>query len=438
MSASQRAAAANCPYALFDLRFHDEAHWSTRLRGAAEWRVADEGADEDTANFVRLALFYAWHVASTTRYAAQLLLGMSERTAGAFRATMLNCLPTLVASETANLIRALPRLRRVLERTGERRRAPGRDQIAQDSAVRSAAGGRLASALTRPFGLAGRQLRAGPGGFSLRGSYERPRPSTARQGLQKRHQGAQRHRSYRGGGRLLRAPGSERRGQDDGDRHHHLARQQDRRHGRGVRLRPGPPARAGEVLHRHRAAGGQLQHVRDGVHHRREPGGLLRHSAAARQGARGEISEAAAALGPPQFHRARALGRNEAAPHDRARVDARTEAPDPGRADRRRRHRDPQVDVGVPPQDQRRGNDHHPDHALPGGSGEPVPQRRHHRGRAHHRARLHGERAAQAPDGNVRVQFERSRGPLPRSSPPTRRCSPTIIRSRSRSRRARA
>jgi hypothetical protein len=103
MTASQRAAAANCPYALFDLRFHDEAHWSTRLRGAAEWRVADQGADGDTANFVRLALFYAWHVASTTRYAAQLLLGMSERTAGAFRATMLNCLPTLVASETANL-----------------------------------------------------------------------------------------------------------------------------------------------------------------------------------------------------------------------------------------------------------------------------------------------------------------------------------------------
>ena len=53
MTASQRAAAANCPYALFDLRFHDEAHWRTRLRGAAEWRVADQGADRgDTADFV--------------------------------------------------------------------------------------------------------------------------------------------------------------------------------------------------------------------------------------------------------------------------------------------------------------------------------------------------------------------------------------------------
>jgi len=103
MTALQRAAAAHCPYALFDLRFHDEAHWHARLQGAAHLRVADDDAGEDTANFVRLALFYAWHVANTSRYAARLLLGMSERTAGAFRVTTLNCLPTLVASETTNL-----------------------------------------------------------------------------------------------------------------------------------------------------------------------------------------------------------------------------------------------------------------------------------------------------------------------------------------------
>ena len=78
----------------------------TGTRGFEAWENGGSrttGAEEDTANFVRLALFYAWHVANTTRYAAQLLLGMSERTAGAFRATMLNCLPTLAASETANL-----------------------------------------------------------------------------------------------------------------------------------------------------------------------------------------------------------------------------------------------------------------------------------------------------------------------------------------------
>src|SRR5271167_2832602 len=65
LSHSQRAAAANCPYALFDLRFEDEAHWRGRLSDAKTWRVADEpSVDEDTIGFVRLALFYAWHVAS--------------------------------------------------------------------------------------------------------------------------------------------------------------------------------------------------------------------------------------------------------------------------------------------------------------------------------------------------------------------------------------
>jgi hypothetical protein len=103
MTQLQRTAAAHCPYALFDLRFHDEAHWNTRLQGVAQWRVDDECAGEELANFVRLALFYAWHVASTTRYAARLLLGMSERTAAAFRAAKLDCIPTLVAGETSNL-----------------------------------------------------------------------------------------------------------------------------------------------------------------------------------------------------------------------------------------------------------------------------------------------------------------------------------------------
>ena len=107
MSASQRAAAAQCPYALFDVRFGDEAHWHARLGGTGRWQIADEAAaddsGQDTANFVRLALFYAWHVATTSRPAARLLFGMSESTAGAFRATALACLPALVASETANL-----------------------------------------------------------------------------------------------------------------------------------------------------------------------------------------------------------------------------------------------------------------------------------------------------------------------------------------------
>jgi len=120
LSSPQRAAAADCPYALFDLRFEDEAHWSARLgqeaeecrwrahpapeSAAREWRVADEpAADEDTINFVRLALFYAWHVASSAGLAARLLFGMHGGTVDAFRRITVNSLPGLAAAEAAHL-----------------------------------------------------------------------------------------------------------------------------------------------------------------------------------------------------------------------------------------------------------------------------------------------------------------------------------------------
>jgi hypothetical protein len=104
LSAAQRAAAANCPYALFDLRFQDDGYWRLRLQNSGRWRVADEPpADGDTIGFVRLALFYAWHVASTARLAAQLLLGMNGDTAAVFRGAALNSLPALAATEAANL-----------------------------------------------------------------------------------------------------------------------------------------------------------------------------------------------------------------------------------------------------------------------------------------------------------------------------------------------
>src|SRR5882757_9052047 len=65
LSAAQKKAAADCPYALFDLRFHDDGHWQTQLQTNRHWSVADEAAvDDTTRNFVRLALFFAWHVAS--------------------------------------------------------------------------------------------------------------------------------------------------------------------------------------------------------------------------------------------------------------------------------------------------------------------------------------------------------------------------------------
>ena len=104
LSAAQRAAAAGCPYALFDLRFHDDGYWCSRLQTPGSWRVADEAvAGDETVNFVRLALFYAWHVASGEGIKAQLLLGMNGTTAAAFRRLTVNHLPALAASEAKHL-----------------------------------------------------------------------------------------------------------------------------------------------------------------------------------------------------------------------------------------------------------------------------------------------------------------------------------------------
>jgi hypothetical protein len=104
LSAAQRAAAADCPYALFDLRFQDDGYWRGRLQNSGDWRVADESVvDDETSSFVRLALFYAWHVASTAGLKAQLLLGMSGTTAAAFRRITVNQLPALVATEAVHL-----------------------------------------------------------------------------------------------------------------------------------------------------------------------------------------------------------------------------------------------------------------------------------------------------------------------------------------------
>lgn len=104
LSAAQKAAVADCPYALFDLRFHDQEHWRTRLSEPGPWGVSDDAvADRDMIDFARLALFFAWHLAATEGLAAQLLLGMTEPTAAAFRKASLNVLPALVATETMHL-----------------------------------------------------------------------------------------------------------------------------------------------------------------------------------------------------------------------------------------------------------------------------------------------------------------------------------------------
>jgi hypothetical protein len=103
LSMLQRAAVASCPYALFDLRFEDEAYWTSRLSRTVQYRVADEPHDEALTDFVRLAVFYAWHLARTASLAAQFLLGMSAVTVESFRTLDVNGLPALAAGEVSNL-----------------------------------------------------------------------------------------------------------------------------------------------------------------------------------------------------------------------------------------------------------------------------------------------------------------------------------------------
>ncbi len=104
LTSAQRAAAAGCPYALFNLRFEDEVHWRSRLQNAAPWRVEDESfIDDAAANFAQLALFFAWHAAARAGLAAQLLLGMNGGTAAAMRRLSVSNLPALVATEAPNL-----------------------------------------------------------------------------------------------------------------------------------------------------------------------------------------------------------------------------------------------------------------------------------------------------------------------------------------------
>ncbi len=101
---AQRSAAADCPYALFDIRFGDEAHWSRLLRDPGAWHVADaQRVDPETLEFVRVALFYVWHVATSAPLRAQVLLGMPRETVALFASQTVDRLPSLALLEAARL-----------------------------------------------------------------------------------------------------------------------------------------------------------------------------------------------------------------------------------------------------------------------------------------------------------------------------------------------
>src|SRR6056297_1489623 len=228
------------------------------------------------------------------------------------------------------------------------------------------------------------------------------------EGLPQRRRGAQGHRLRGGGGRLLRAPRPERRRQNHRHRHHHLAGEQDQRRGPNLRPQYRRRTRTGKGLSGPRAPGDQPEPVREGTEHGGEPGRLLRPVPQARLRACRALPHRAETLGPARRHRPQSLRRHEAPADDRPRAGARAEAADPGRAHRRRRYRDPPLDVELPAEDQRRGHDHHPHHPLPGRGREPVPARGHHRRGPHHRGCQHGRRAAQAEPGGIRVDARRA------------------------------
>ena len=103
LSPGHRAALAACPYALFDVRFADDAHWRTRLAGASHWRVADQEDHPQVREFTGLSLFYAWHLAARSPAQAHLQLGMGSETTAAFRRVKLNHIALLADRESEQL-----------------------------------------------------------------------------------------------------------------------------------------------------------------------------------------------------------------------------------------------------------------------------------------------------------------------------------------------
>ena len=182
LSAEARAAAADCPYALFDLRFHDDAHWRARL--GESWRIADEAAvADDVTAFTRLALFYAWHLASTPKLARAAVARHGRVDGRRLSRREPRSLACVGRERGRQSVRAMEHEHVLLAGAhlggGARRCAA----FAPGAAVRSAARRRASLALTTA--RRNRCQVAGPGlpQFSLRGSYARSRPTPAHQGL---------------------------------------------------------------------------------------------------------------------------------------------------------------------------------------------------------------------------------------------------------------
>lgn len=100
----RRNALSQCPYALFDIRFCDDAHWQISLQSGPRWSVADLPPQHpQIAEFLQFALFFCWHLAQTQPLSAPLILGMAERTARDLGRVTLDRLPGLIGAQRHHL-----------------------------------------------------------------------------------------------------------------------------------------------------------------------------------------------------------------------------------------------------------------------------------------------------------------------------------------------
>ncbi|HZF17179.1 MAG TPA: hypothetical protein VE046_14670 [Steroidobacteraceae bacterium] len=89
---------AACPYALFDAAFRQHEYWQTLYTGAVAARSArlPSKAGPDYASeydaLTEMALFFAWHLATTNALATRLVLGMSAATSAVIRSSTLPAL----------------------------------------------------------------------------------------------------------------------------------------------------------------------------------------------------------------------------------------------------------------------------------------------------------------------------------------------------------
>lgn len=96
---------ATCPYALFDAAFRVHGFWKSVCTPAGEGHLA-AALPRETTDYQRdyfalseMALFFAWHLATTNALAAPLVLGMSAATAEVIGSSALPAVASAVRYE---------------------------------------------------------------------------------------------------------------------------------------------------------------------------------------------------------------------------------------------------------------------------------------------------------------------------------------------------